>query len=190
MFIFHLSVRADLYAMAPRCVWAAIYSPGCWDGYPDGYIRTGKAQWPGKLLVKSAEQSPEPRCGLKTFMSINGHYSDVIMGAMASQITSLMIVYPTDYSGADQRTHQSSASLVFVRGIHRWPVNSPHKGPVTWKMFPLDDVIKKRRSALFTSENYDTRSSNSSHTGQHSALYHIVKCFAMPSRSIQTTKNV
>ena len=56
------------------------------------------------------------------------------MGAMASQITSLAIVYSTDYSGADQRKHQSSASLAFVRGIHRWPVNSPHKWPVTRKM--------------------------------------------------------
>ena len=60
---------------------------------------------------------------------------------MASQITSLMIVYSTVYSGADQRKHQSSASLVFVWEIHRWPVNSPHKGPVTRKMFPFDDVI-------------------------------------------------
>ena len=35
----------------------------------------------------------------------------------------------------------SSASLAFVRRIHRWPVNSLHKGPVTRKMFPFDDVI-------------------------------------------------
>ena len=70
-----------------------------------------------------------------------GHYNDVIMSAMASQITSLTIVYSTFYSGADQRKHQSSASLAFVWGIHRWPVNSPHKWPVTQKMFPLDDVI-------------------------------------------------
>ena len=63
------------------------------------------------------------------------------MSAMVSQITSLTIVYSTVYSGADQRRHQSSASLAFVRGIHRWPVNSPHKGPVTRKMFPFDDVI-------------------------------------------------
>ena len=70
-----------------------------------------------------------------------GDVSDVIMGAMASQITILTVVYPTFYSGADQRKHQSSASLAFVRGIHRSPVNSPHKGPVTRKMFPLDDVI-------------------------------------------------
>ena len=63
------------------------------------------------------------------------------MGTMASQITSLIIVYSTVYSGADQRKHQSSASLAFVRGIHRWPVNSPHKWPVTRKMFPFDDVM-------------------------------------------------
>ena len=65
------------------------------------------------------------------------NYNDVIMSTMASQITSLTIVYPTAYSGANQRKHQSSASLAFVRGIHRWP----HKLPVTWKMFPYDDVI-------------------------------------------------
>ena len=59
------------------------------------------------------------------------------MSATASQITCLMIVYPTVYSGANQRKHQSSASLAFVRRIHRWPVNSPHKGLVTRKMFYL-----------------------------------------------------
>ena len=63
------------------------------------------------------------------------------MGSMASQITSLTIVYSAVYSGADQRKHQCSASLAFVRGIHRGPVNSPHKWPVTRKMFPCDDVI-------------------------------------------------
>ena len=73
----------------------------------------------------------------------NSHYSDVIIGTMASQITSLTIVYSTVYSGADQRKHQSSASLVFVRGIHRSPVNSPHKGPVTRKMLPFDHVIMR-----------------------------------------------
>ena len=69
------------------------------------------------------------------------HYSDVIMGAMASQITSRTSVYATVYSGTDQRKHQSPASLAFVRGIHRWPVNFPHKGPVTRKIVPFDDVI-------------------------------------------------
>ena len=63
------------------------------------------------------------------------------MGMMASQITSLMIVYSIVQWGADQRDHQSSASLAFVWGIHRWLVNSLHKWPVMWKMFPFDDVI-------------------------------------------------
>ena len=63
------------------------------------------------------------------------------MGGMASQITSLTIVCPMVHSGADQRKHQSSASLAFVQGIHRWPVNSPHKWPVAREMFPVDDVI-------------------------------------------------
>ena len=69
------------------------------------------------------------------------HYTDVIMSAIVSQITSLTIVYPIVYSDAVQRKHHSSASLAFVWGIHRGPVNSPHKWPVMRKMFPLDDVI-------------------------------------------------
>ena len=69
------------------------------------------------------------------------HYDDVIMGPMASQMTNLTIVYSTVYSDADQRKHLSSASLAFVRGSHRRPVNSPHKWPVTRKMSPFDDVI-------------------------------------------------
>ena len=69
------------------------------------------------------------------------HYGEVIMGTIASQIPSLIIVYSTVYSGADQRKHQSSASLAFVRWIHWGPVNSTHKWPVMWKMFPFDDVI-------------------------------------------------
>ena len=75
------------------------------------------------------------------FLGCQCHYNDVVMGAMASQITSLTIVNSKAYSGADQRKHQSSALLAFVRGIHRWPVNSPHKWPVTRKLFPFDDVI-------------------------------------------------
>ena len=74
-------------------------------------------------------------------LSWDNHYNDVIMSMMASQITSLMIVYSTAYSGADQRKHQSCTSLAFLMAIHLWPVNSSHKGPVTPKMFPFDDVI-------------------------------------------------
>ena len=75
-----------------------------------------------------------------SFIVLN-HYSDEIMSAMASQITDVSIVYSTVCAGADQRKHQSSASLAFVRGIHRRPVNSPHKGPVTRKTFPFGYVI-------------------------------------------------
>ena len=71
----------------------------------------------------------------------NNHYGDVILGTVASQITSPTIVNSTIYSGVDQRKYQSSASLDFVRGIQRGPVNSPNKWPVTRKMFPFDDVI-------------------------------------------------
>ena len=78
---------------------------------------------------------------LYTDFNFSIHYIDVIMTTIASQITSLTVVYSTVYSGVDQRKHQSSASLAFVRGIHRGPVNSPHNGPVTRKMFPFDDVI-------------------------------------------------
>ena len=69
------------------------------------------------------------------------HYDDVIMTMLASQIISLTVVYSIVYSGVNQRKHQSSASLAFVREIHRGPVNFPHKWPVTRKMFPFDDVI-------------------------------------------------
>ena len=69
------------------------------------------------------------------------HYTDVIMTTIECQITSLTVVYSTVYSDAHQRKHQSSASLAFVWRIHRGPVNSPHKWPVTRKMFPFDDVI-------------------------------------------------
>ena len=79
---------------------------------------------------------------LLTFTWSNkGHYNGAKMSAMASKITGVTLFYSTVYSGTDQRKHQSSASLASVQGIHRWPVNSPHKWPVTRKMFPFDDVI-------------------------------------------------
>ena len=75
------------------------------------------------------------------------------MVAMASQITSLTIVYSMVYSITDQRKHQSSASLTFVWGIHRWPVNSLHKGPATWKMYPFDDVIMTKDFVMYSNGN-------------------------------------
>ena len=75
------------------------------------------------------------------FGPICRHYNDVTVGAIASQITSLTIVYSIVYSDADQRKHQSSASMALLYGNHRGPVNSPHKWPVKRKVFPFDDVI-------------------------------------------------
>ena len=66
------------------------------------------------------------------------HYSDVIMSAMASKITSVSLVCSNVCWSADQRKHQR---LTFAKGIYRWPVDYPHKGPVRRKMLPFDDVI-------------------------------------------------
>ena len=65
------------------------------------------------------------------------HYIDVIMTTMAHQITSLTVVYSIVYSDADQRKHQSSASLAFVWGIHRDRWISRPKGQLRWKCFHL-----------------------------------------------------
>ena len=95
------------------------------------------------------------------------------MSAIASQITSLTIVlHSTVYSDADQRKHQSSALLTFVWGIHRRPVNSPHKWPVTRKMFSFDDVIMckciclslKARVTLYTAGLLHTAVPHCSHS--------------------------
>ena len=101
------------------------------------------------------------------------------MTMLASQITSLTVVYSIVYSGVNQRKHQSSASLAFVREIHRGPVNFPHKGPVTRKMFPFDDVIMDHE--------------NNSHCVTSSCISYIdahqgdIICYACISRSYMAT---
>ena len=72
--------------------------------------------------------------------SVGVHYNDFIITTMASQIAASRL-FTQPFIMRRSKKHQSSASLAFVRGIHRWPVNSPHKGSVTRKMFPFDDVI-------------------------------------------------
>ena len=86
----------------------------------------------------------------------NGHYIDVIMSAITSQVTSVSMLCSTVCSGADQRKLQSSASLAFVWGIHRWPVNSPHKRPVALKIFSFDDVIMDMSYLAISYEPYGT----------------------------------
>ena len=68
--------------------------------------------------INSPETVPSTDCSYWQKKIIK-RYGDVIMDTMASQVTSLAIVYSTGYSGADQRKHQSSASPAFVRGIPR-----------------------------------------------------------------------
>ena len=96
----------------------------------------------------------------------------------SSQITTLQwrhneldgdvsIVCSTVCSGADQGKYQSSASLALAKGIHRWPVDSPHKGPVTRKMFPFDDVIRNSLTLGRCGSNFKTWSSNSFHGLMH-----------------------
>ena len=104
------------------------------------------------------------------------HYSDFIMGVIASQITSLTIVYSTVYSDVNQRKHLSSASLAFVRGIHRSPVNSTHKGPVTRKMFPFDDVIMAN--------------GNSSSCWQHIVIWLLIIIIIIIDEHLQKTATV
>ena len=95
-----------------------------------------------KCRLGNVDHFSRPQC-----VNFVWHYSDVIMTTTASPIASLTIVYSTVYSGADQSKHQSSASLAFVWGIHRGPVNSPHKRPVTRKhgsggaMTPIAKVL-------------------------------------------------
>ena len=140
-----LAYSADRGLVSTFCVHVNILLP-C------NYIPSMKthADWFTYIEIDNATVRTQMRYQLSLYILVfkNGkinnlvsHYSDVIMGAIASQITSLTIVYSTVYSDADQRKHQSFASLAFVRGIHRGPVNSPHKWPVTRKSFPFDDVI-------------------------------------------------
>ena len=110
------------------------------------------------------------------------------MGAMASQITSFTIVYSTVYSDADQRKHQNSASLPFLRGIQRGPVNSPHKWPVTGKMFAFDDVIMKKThqsSASQTVLTHDKWVDNRKLIGLR--LFDLVIYFSQPVTDVSKT---
>ena len=116
----------------------------CWvNNRYAGYLRRHRAHY-DVTVIKWLKRKHEFKGKLYQYPKCS-HYDDVIMGTIASQITSLTSVYSTVCSGADQSKHQSSASLAFVWGIHRGPVNSPNKWPVTRKMFPFDDVIMRRR---------------------------------------------
>ena len=102
------------------------------------FLPTGRLPWNGRLANQ----------GLMSSI----HYNDVIMSAMAFQFTSLTIVYSTAYSRRIKETSRLRVTDL-CGGIHRWPLNSPHKGPVTRKIFPFDDSIEKTSNWYHASES-------------------------------------
>ena len=118
--------------------WYMSYDEASGDELSNGEIDAGASNnesHPGKSLSSVAQSIRYVHTslnfvGLSLYTGEIIHYSNVIMSSMMSQITCVSAVCSIFCSDADQRKHQSSASLVFVRGIHRWPVDSLHKGPV------------------------------------------------------------
>ena len=150
---------------------------------------TVNATWCGILAmilrVRQVEYLCHQQCHTTTVIS---HYGHVVMRTLSSQITSLTIVYSNVYSGADQRKHQSSASLAFVRGIHRGPVNSPQKLPVTRKMFPFDDVIMQSLETP-PHQPFHTRNTDPFHLRFYGNL-HNIWVFCNPILDIQIVMHV
>ena len=91
----------------------------CMDEATSKTILPGCVTWDHTCVVR--------RGGLFNLKRRLMHYSNVTVGVVASQISGVSNVCSSVSSGTDRRKHQSSASLAFVRGIHRSPVNSPHK---------------------------------------------------------------
>ena len=90
--------------------------------------------------------------------------------------------------GADQRKHQNSASMAFVRGIHWWQVNSPHKGPVTRKMFPFDNDTMTTKSTKLYSLGVPTKKGNTLTQQTKSRLAHTfptkkIRCMVVQSQT-------
>ena len=124
-----------MYVLCHRDFWLLVYNTAILITWSSYLMRT----FPGPMAL-------ERRMWLFVWHATSYSYAYYGDGAMASQITSLTTVYSNVYSGADQMKYQSSAWLAFVRGIHRWPVNSPHKGPVTRKICQFIDVVMVNRS--------------------------------------------
>ena len=114
------------------------YNSIIWD-HKTRHNKHGWSWW--KKRIRARPLSWMPHLGHRIDFDIFSYYTDVIISTMAPHITSVSVVCSAVYSGAYQRKHRSPASLALVMRIHRWPVDSPHKGPVTRKRFPLLDVI-------------------------------------------------
>ena len=130
--IFHYSVKTYPYLSTLTLIWHVVHYHL---GYQDISLAKFGIWLVDCILILAFSHFNACHSSYVVFC----HHNDVIMSATTSQLNSLSIVYPTVNSqiGADQGKYQSSASLAFVRGIHRWPVKSPHKWLVTRKIFHL-----------------------------------------------------
>ena len=102
------------------------------------------------------------------------HYNNVIMNAIVCQITASRFFTQALIQAHIKEKNQSFASLALVRGIHRWPVNSPHKGPVTRKMFPFDDLIMILWKSTDKFRMY-TNTFSTTYTVCYKQIWHISK---------------
>ena len=158
----HVNKRGPIYASLNNALNAGPMNTNSkFIGHHSAFEIISKKCLRGKVYIETQQQTLSFGEMASNLCELSSHYDDVIVVTMASQITSLTIVYSTVCQGADQRKHQSSTSLAFVRGIHRWPMNAPHKGPVTRKMFPFDDVFMyilyiRRHAMLYGSNVLDT----------------------------------
>ena len=114
------------------------------------------------------------------------------MTAMSSQITWASTVCLVVCSGADHRKHQSSVSLAFVRGIHRSPVNSSHKRPVTRIMLPLDDATMRNGNGVKTYNfaGCSTVCSNTYPKRIFKAMYHWPSILGIPALRASNVESV
>ena len=125
--------------------WSFLYSE--WDENRLSYVL---------LFLHGMNQSPHyhmmaqihSKNILRPSITMTSHWARWRLKSPASRLFTQPYV-----QGADQRKHQSSASLAFVRGNHRWPVNSCYKGPVTRKMTPFDDVVMMVSKYVFKNKN-------------------------------------
>ena len=141
------SAECQLVCLA-NLVWYTSCSPGTHLWIETHVYMLGVCQTFGGLISFNSVLAPhfhrDTRILKNTSSRNPWYYINVIMSAMASQISSPSIVYANVCSGADHRKHKNYASLSCVKGIQPWPVNSPHKGPVTRKMVPFDDIIMEK----------------------------------------------
>ena len=142
--------------------WPISYSTSDTNVVDNGSSQSGNRVFVAKMYLKCFYQY------LDTMVQGSVHYSDVIMSAMPSQITGVSIVCLAVCLGADQRNIKVPRHCFLLVESTGSPMDSPHKGPVTQKMFPFDDVIMHNaelcisRLVLDTPLHHQTNAFNSS----------------------------